>query len=52
MDSRPLDGAALELASVGVALDDTYPYPIVDHAAARDRTLAAYAAAATRAARR
>ena len=43
----------LELASVGVALDDTYPYPIVDHAAARDRTLAAYAAAAaTIAARR
>ena len=42
----------LELASVGVTLDDSYPYPIVDHAAARDRTLAAYAAAATRAARR
>jgi deoxyribodipyrimidine photo-lyase len=35
----------LELASAGVTLDDTYPYPIIGHAAARDRTLAAYAAA-------
>ena len=33
------------LAQAGVTLDDTYPSPIIDHAFARDRALAAYAAA-------
>ncbi len=32
----------LELASAGVTLGKTYPQPIVDHAAARARALAAY----------
>ncbi len=32
----------LELAAAGVTLGDTYPEPIVDHRAARERTLAAY----------
>ena len=36
---------ALYLAAAGVVLGDTYPEPIVDHAFARDRTLAAYKAA-------
>ena len=35
----------LELASAGVVLGETYPVPIVDHAIARQRALAAYAAA-------
>ena len=35
----------LELAGAGVILGDTYPAPIVDHAEARERTLAAYKAA-------
>jgi deoxyribodipyrimidine photo-lyase len=38
----------LELARVGVVLGRDYPEPIVDHAAARQRTLAAYAAAVRR----
>ena len=33
---------ALELAAQGVILGDSYPYPIVDHTLARERTLAAY----------
>ncbi|HUQ51515.1 MAG TPA: deoxyribodipyrimidine photo-lyase, partial [Gammaproteobacteria bacterium] len=33
-----------ELAAAGVRLGETYPRPIVDHAAARKRTLARYAA--------
>jgi len=41
----PWEAAGLDLASAGVILGDTYPYPIVDHRAARDRTLAAYKAA-------
>ena len=32
----------LDLAAAGVVLGDTYPEPIVGHAAARERTLAAY----------
>ncbi len=32
----------LDLAAAGVVLGDTYPHPIVDHAAARERTLEAY----------
>jgi len=38
----PWEAAPLDLASNGVYLGDTYPHPIVDHALARDRTLAAY----------
>ncbi len=41
----PWEAGPLELAAAGVILGDTYPHPIVDHAAARDRTLAAYKAA-------
>lgn len=33
------------LAAAGVALGDTYPYPLVDHAEARARALAAYRSA-------
>ncbi|MEM9467419.1 MAG: deoxyribodipyrimidine photo-lyase [Actinomycetota bacterium] len=42
---EPAAAAPLDLAAAGVVLDDTYPAPIVDHAMARDRTLAAYKAA-------
>ncbi len=38
----PWEAPPLDLAAAGVILDDTYPAPIVDHAFARDRTLAAY----------
>ena len=41
----PWELGPLELAAAGVVLGDTYPAPVVDHAAARERTLAAYAAA-------
>ena len=41
----PSELGPLELAGAGVVLGDTYPAPIVDHAAARVRALAAYAAA-------
>jgi deoxyribodipyrimidine photo-lyase len=37
--------APLDLAAAGVTLGDTYPYPIVDHAVARDEAIAAYEAA-------
>jgi deoxyribodipyrimidine photo-lyase len=39
----PWEAGPLDLAAAGVVLGDTYPAPIVDHAAARTRTLAAYA---------
>jgi len=39
---EPTTAAPLDLAAAGVVLGDTYPYPIVDHAFARDRVLAAY----------
>ena len=42
---EPAAAAPLDLAAAGVVLGDTYPEPIVDHAFARDRTLAAYKAA-------
>ncbi len=42
---EPAAAPPLELASAGVVLGDTYPAPIVDHADARDRTLAAYKSA-------
>jgi deoxyribodipyrimidine photo-lyase len=41
----PSDAGPLELAAAGVYLGDTYPWPIVDHFEARDRTIAAYGAA-------
>lgn len=34
-----------ELASAGVILGETYPYPIVEHSTARERAIAAYASA-------
>ena len=40
----PWEAPPLELAVAGVVLGDNYPPPIVDHAEARDRALAAYAA--------
>ncbi|WP_132533097.1 deoxyribodipyrimidine photo-lyase [Rhizobium sp. PP-F2F-G48] len=39
---HPFDAPAAVLAKAGVKLGDTYPEPIVDHAKARDRALAAY----------
>ena len=41
----PWDVAPLDLAAAGVVLGADYPFPIVDHTQARDRTLAAYAEA-------
>jgi len=41
----PWELGPLDLAAAGVVLGDTYPEPIVDHADARERVLAAYAAA-------
>lgn len=41
----PWEVGPLELAAAGVVLGADYPAPIVDHAAARDRALAAYGAA-------
>ncbi len=38
----PWEAPPLDLAEAGVILGDTYPAPIVDHAAARERTLDAY----------
>jgi deoxyribodipyrimidine photo-lyase len=40
---RPWSAAPLELASAGVELGRTYPQPIIDHKAGRERALAAYA---------
>lgn len=40
---QPWTATPIELASAGVTLGKTYPEPIVDHAAARARALAAYA---------
>ena len=40
---QPWTATPIELASAGVTLGQTYPEPIVDHAAARARALAAYA---------
>ena len=41
---RPWEAPPAVLADAGVELGKTYPRPIVDHAAARDRALAAYKA--------
>ncbi len=43
----PWEVAPLELAAAGVVLGETYPDPIVDHAAARQRAMVAFRAAAT-----
>jgi deoxyribodipyrimidine photo-lyase len=40
---RPWEAPELVLRAAGVTLGETYPRPIVDHAAARDRALAAFA---------
>jgi deoxyribodipyrimidine photo-lyase len=40
---RPWDASPLELADAEIKLGTTYPHPIVDHAAARKRALAAFA---------
>ncbi len=40
---RPWSAAPLELKSAGVELGRSYPEPIVDHKAGRERVLAAYA---------
>jgi deoxyribodipyrimidine photo-lyase len=39
---RPWEAGPIELAAAGIELGKTYPRPIVDHAAARDRALSAY----------
>ena len=41
----PSEVGPLELAACGITLGETYPYPIVEHAWARDRALEAYGAA-------
>ena len=40
---QPWTATPLELASAGIELGKTYPQPIVDHKAGRERALAAYA---------
>jgi deoxyribodipyrimidine photo-lyase len=40
---QPWQPTPIELASAGIALGNTYPQPIVDHAKGRERALAAYA---------
>jgi deoxyribodipyrimidine photo-lyase len=39
---HPWDATPIELSAAGVVLGKTYPEPIVDHKAARERALAAY----------
>jgi deoxyribodipyrimidine photo-lyase len=41
---KPWKASKAELAAAGVKLDETYPEPMVDHAAARARALDAFAA--------
>jgi deoxyribodipyrimidine photo-lyase len=48
MIHAPWEEAPLDLAAHGVVLGATYPAPLVDHAAARERTLAAYEASRRR----
>ena len=40
---KPWTATPIELAAASVSLGETYPNPIVDHDAARERALAAYA---------
>jgi deoxyribodipyrimidine photo-lyase len=44
MVHAPWAAPELSVRAAGVTLGKSYPYPIVDHAAARERALAAYAA--------
>jgi deoxyribodipyrimidine photo-lyase len=39
---QPWEAAPLELASAGITLGKTYPYPIIDHRKGRERALKAY----------
>jgi deoxyribodipyrimidine photo-lyase len=39
---KPFQAPASALEKAGIKLGETYPKPIVDHAAARDRALTAY----------
>ena len=39
----PFEASAAELAEAGVVLGQTYPFPVIDHARARQAALAAYA---------
>lgn len=39
---RPFSAPSAALSAAGIALGVTYPTPIVDHAFARDRALAAF----------
>jgi deoxyribodipyrimidine photo-lyase len=40
---QPWSATPLELVGAGVELGKTYPEPIIDHRAGRERALAAYA---------
>ena len=40
---EPWEATPLELASAGIEAGKTYPHPIIDHKAGRERALAAYA---------
>lgn len=40
---RPWEASEIELSAAGIHLGETYPHPLVEHTAARDRALAAYA---------
>ena len=40
---QPWEATPLELASAGIKPGKTYPDPIIDHKAGRERALAAYA---------
>lgn len=44
----PWEAGELELAEHGITLGDTYPAPLIDHAVAREETIAAYEAARAR----
>jgi deoxyribodipyrimidine photo-lyase len=48
MVHSPWTAPPSELAVAGVTLGETYPHPIIDHRFARERAIAAYAAAQAR----
>ncbi len=39
---KPWEAAPIELSAAGVVLGENYPFPIVEHSAARDKALAAF----------
>jgi len=39
---KPWEAAPIELSAAGVVLGETYPFPIVEHGAAREKALAAF----------